>query len=78
MADSTAEKTNQKLVRHKLHCIREKYMVIEVQAINIDVLFLMLAYVALEMESTNNAFIVFFKWLHQVQNRMILFMSSIE
>ena len=38
MDDSTAEEAYQKLVHHTLHCIREKYTVIEVQSIDTDVL----------------------------------------
>ena len=49
------------MARHTLHCIREKYTVIEVQSIDTDVSFLFLAYVAMEMESTDNTLNVFFK-----------------
>ena len=50
MIDSTVEEADQKLVHHKLHCIREKYTVIKVQSIDTDVLVLLLAYVAMEFE----------------------------
>ena len=59
--DSKAEEADQKLVRHTLHSIREKYTVIEVQSIDTGVLVLLLAYIAMELESTNNIFNVFFK-----------------
>ena len=49
------------MVHHTLHSIREKYTVIEVQSIDTDVLVLLLAFVAMELESTNNRFNVFFK-----------------
>ena len=55
------QKADQKLVRHTLHSIREKYTVIEVQSIDTDVLVLLLAFVATELESTNNTFNAFFK-----------------
>ena len=62
MVDSTAEEADQKLVRHTLHCIREMYTEIEVQSIDTDVLILLLAYVAMELEaSDHNTFNVFFK-----------------
>ena len=61
MVDSTAEEADQKLVRRTLHSIREKYTVIKVKSIDTDVLVLLLAYVAMELESTNNIFNVFFK-----------------
>ena len=61
MVDSTAEEADQTLVRHTLHSIREKYTVIKVQSIDTDVLILLLAYVAMELESTNNTFNVLFK-----------------
>ena len=48
-------------MHHTLHSIREKYTVIEVQSIDTDVLVLLLAFVAMELESTNNTFNVFFK-----------------
>ena len=50
MVDSTSEETDQKLVRHTLHSITEKCTVIEVQSIDTDVLVLLLAYVAMELE----------------------------
>ena len=61
MVDSTAEEADQKLLRHTLHCLREKYTVIEVQSIDNNFLVLLLAYVAMELESTNNTFNLFFK-----------------
>ena len=61
MIDSTAEAADQKLVRDTLHSIREKYTVMEVQSIDTDVLVLLLADVAMELESTNNTLNVIFK-----------------
>ena len=61
MIDSTAEEADQKLVRNTLHSIREKYTVMEVQSIDTDVLVLLLADVAMELESTNNTLNVIFK-----------------
>ena len=61
MVDSTAEEADQKLVRHTLHCLIKKYTVIEVQSIDNNFLVLLLAYVAMELESTNNTFNLFFK-----------------
>ena len=43
MVESTADKTEQKLVHHTLHSIREKCTVIEVKSIDTDVLILLLA-----------------------------------
>ena len=61
MVDSKAEEADQKLVRHTLHCITEKYTVMEIQSIDTDVLVLLLACFAMEWQSTNNTFNVFFK-----------------
>ena len=47
---STAEEADQKVVRHVLHCIKVGYSV-EVHSIDTDVLILLLAYVAIELES---------------------------
>ena len=78
MVDSTAEEADQKLLRHTLHCLREKYTVIEVQSIDNNFLVLLLAYVAMELESTNNTFNLFFKmFTPSKHNGMMLFMSSL-
>ena len=45
------EEADQKLVRHTLYCIKEEYTSIEIQSIDYDVLILLLAYVATDMES---------------------------
>ena len=47
---STTEEADQKVVRHVLHCIKVGYSV-EVHSIDTDVLILLLAYVAIELES---------------------------
>ena len=49
--ESTSEEADQKIVRHTLHCIEESYINIEIQSIDYDVLILLLAYVAMQMES---------------------------
>ena len=59
--DSASEEADQKLVRHTIHCIKEGYTDIELQSIDHDVLILLLAYVAMAMESSNNHVNVFFK-----------------
>ena len=64
MVDSTAEETDQKLVRHTFHCIREKYTVIDPQSIDTDVLVILLAYVAMELESTNIHSMCSSRWFH--------------
>ena len=57
----TAEEADQKIVRHT-HCISEEYTDIEIQSIDHDVLILLLAYVAIQMASSNNhAVNVFFQ-----------------
>ena len=56
-------------MRHTLPSIRETYTVIEVQSIGTDVLILLLAYVAMELESTNNTFNVFFKMITPTPKR---------
>ena len=39
MVDSKAEEADQKLVRYTLHCITEKYTVMEIQSIATDVFY---------------------------------------
>ena len=56
-----------------LHCIREKYTAIEVQFIDADVFVLLLAYVGMELDSTNDAFNVFFKMVTPSPRRYDIF-----
>ena len=60
--DSTAEEADQKIVQHTLHSIKTMHNEIEVQSTNTDVLALLLAYIAMEMEeSDHKIFSVFFE-----------------
>ena len=70
---STAKETDQKVIRHALHCIKVGYSPIEIQSI---VLILLLAYIAMELVSNNDSFNLYLKlvtpnptWYNIVINR---------
>ena len=58
---STAKETDQKVIRHALHCIKVGYSPIEIQSIDSDVLILLLAYIAMELVSNNDSFNLYLK-----------------
>ena len=69
--ESTAEEADQKIVRHTLHCINEEYTDIEIQSIDIDVPILLLAYVAIQMESSNNHAVNVFFQTRNTQSHLV-------
>ena len=55
------EEADQKIIRHAVHCIKVGYSFIEIQSIDSDVLFLLLAYIAMKLVSNNDSFNLYFK-----------------
>ena len=58
---STAEEADQKIIRHAFHSIKVGYSFIEIQSIDIVVLILLLAYIAMELVSNNDSFNLYFR-----------------
>ena len=58
---NTTEEVHQEIIRHAVHCIKVGYSFIEIQSIDIDVLILLFAYIAMELASNNDSFDLYFK-----------------
>ena len=58
---STAQETNQKIIRQALYCIKVGYSFIEIESIDTDLLILLLAYIAMELVSDNDSFNLYFQ-----------------
>ena len=58
---NTTEEVHQKNIRRAVHCIKVGYSFIEIQSIDIDVLILLFAYIAMELVSNNDSFDLYFK-----------------
>ena len=72
--DSTSEEIDQKIVRHALHCINKNYAVVIIHSIDCDVLILLIASVAQQMDIDAFRTNIFFKMVHPILGT-ILFLS---
>ena len=58
---STAEETDQKIIRHALHCIKVGYSFKEMRPNDTDVLILLLAYIVMKLVSNKDSCKLYFK-----------------